>query len=282
MSWGNLTRVAVGRGIKYTRWNQGNCDSHWNTVALCPYLKTHRKPTLETARTGLSLHITGEWWSRPLHECSLGYELPRTTVWKAKEAPTARGFGPTCLPSSVSIDWTKRILWSRVGTNFYAHLIWDIVSVQYVSHLILLVWFKKLEVAYLCCVLKSLQSCCLSATPWTGARQAPLPVGFSRQEYWSGLPCPPPGDLPDPACLLRCRQILYHWDIAEAPILLSWVEFLPRQLEMIVRKGLSSVEQKLNRKIYIHAWWWKKKEPFKIYSPTDRQHQQVKTTGVSP
>ena len=30
------------------------------------------------------------------------------------------------------------------------------------------------------------------------AHQAPLPMGFSRQEYWSGLPCPPPGDLPDP------------------------------------------------------------------------------------
>ena len=32
----------------------------------------------------------------------------------------------------------------------------------------------------------------------TAARQAPLPMGFSRQQYWSGLPCPPPGDLPDP------------------------------------------------------------------------------------
>ena len=30
------------------------------------------------------------------------------------------------------------------------------------------------------------------------AHQAPLSMGFSRQEYWSGLPCPPPGDLPDP------------------------------------------------------------------------------------
>ena len=37
-----------------------------------------------------------------------------------------------------------------------------------------------------------------SATPWTVARQAPLSMGFSRQEYWSGLPCPPPGELPDP------------------------------------------------------------------------------------
>ena len=37
-----------------------------------------------------------------------------------------------------------------------------------------------------------------SATPWILARQAPLSMGFSRQEYWSGLPFPSPGDLPDP------------------------------------------------------------------------------------
>ena len=36
------------------------------------------------------------------------------------------------------------------------------------------------------------------ATPWIVACQAPMPWGFSRQEYWSGLPCPPPEDLPDP------------------------------------------------------------------------------------
>ena len=35
-------------------------------------------------------------------------------------------------------------------------------------------------------------------TPWTVARQAPLSMGFSRQEHWGGLPCPPPGDLPNP------------------------------------------------------------------------------------
>ena len=38
----------------------------------------------------------------------------------------------------------------------------------------------------------------LFATPLTVACQAPLSMGFSRQEYWSGLPCPPPGALPDP------------------------------------------------------------------------------------
>ena len=35
-------------------------------------------------------------------------------------------------------------------------------------------------------------------TPWTVAHKAPLSFGFSRQEYWSGLPFPPPGCLPDP------------------------------------------------------------------------------------
>ena len=36
------------------------------------------------------------------------------------------------------------------------------------------------------------------ATPWTVASQGPLSMGFSRQEYWSGFQCPPPGDLPNP------------------------------------------------------------------------------------
>ena len=38
----------------------------------------------------------------------------------------------------------------------------------------------------------------LFVTLWTVAHQAPLNMGFSRQEYWSQLPCPPPGNLPDP------------------------------------------------------------------------------------
>ena len=42
------------------------------------------------------------------------------------------------------------------------------------------------------------QSCPTLATPWTVAHRAPLSTGFSRQEHWSGLPFPSPGDLPDP------------------------------------------------------------------------------------
>ena len=42
------------------------------------------------------------------------------------------------------------------------------------------------------------QLCPTLCDPMTATHQAPLSLGFSRQEYWSGLPCPPPGDLPNP------------------------------------------------------------------------------------
>ena len=54
----------------------------------------------------------------------------------------------------------------------------------------------RLIVRFLC-GLPSLSRVQLLATPGTVACQAPLSMGLSRQEYWSGLPCPPPGDLPD-------------------------------------------------------------------------------------
>ena len=57
----------------------------------------------------------------------------------------------------------------------------------------------------------------LCATLWTVACQAPLSMGFSRQEYWSGLPCAPPRDLPDPgiepeSLTSTCigRKAIYH------------------------------------------------------------------------
>ena len=49
-----------------------------------------------------------------------------------------------------------------------------------------------------CAVLSRLSRVQLFATLWTVALPVPLAMGFSRQEYWSGLPCPPPGDLLKP------------------------------------------------------------------------------------
>ena len=59
------------------------------------------------------------------------------------------------------------------------------------------------------CVLNHFGPLQLFATLWTVANQAPLPMGFSRQEYWSGLPFPSPEDLLDPG-LPHCRQMFYH------------------------------------------------------------------------
>ena len=61
-------------------------------------------------------------------------------------------------------------------------------------------------------------------TPWTAARQYLLSMGFSRQEYWSELPCLPPGALPN-TCLLHCRQILYHLSHQGSPRILKWVAY---------------------------------------------------------
>ena len=57
-----------------------------------------------------------------------------------------------------------------------------------------------LKIGYLefACILSRFSRVWLLLTLWTAACQAPLSMGFSRQEYWSGLPCPPPGDLRDP------------------------------------------------------------------------------------
>ena len=50
----------------------------------------------------------------------------------------------------------------------------------------------------------------LCVTIWTAACQAPLSVGFSRQGYWSGLPCPLPGDLPNPG--IEPRSLVFQAD----------------------------------------------------------------------
>ena len=57
----------------------------------------------------------------------------------------------------------------------------------------------------------------LFAVPWTIACQAPLSMGLSRQEYWSGLPCLPPGDLPDLGSNLGLLCLL-HWQADSSPL----------------------------------------------------------------
>ena len=98
------------------------------------------------------------------------------------------------------------------------------------------------------CVLT--QSCpTLFATPWTVARQALLSMGFSRQEYWTGLSFLPPGDLPDPgnrthvSCLLRLRRILYHQATRASHSITSSLFIRCRSLRKILRGIASPLER---------------------------------------
>ena len=75
---------------------------------------------------------------------------------------------------------------------------------------------------------ESLSCVQLFATPWAVAHQAPLSMEFSRQEYWSGLPCPPPGIFPTQGSnpgLPHCRQILYCLSHLGSPWILEWVAY---------------------------------------------------------
>ena len=54
-------------------------------------------------------------------------------------------------------------------------------------------------------------------TPWTVAHQTPLSIEFFRQEYWSGLPCPPPGDLPNPGIEHRSPTLQVDSLLSEPP-----------------------------------------------------------------
>ena len=69
------------------------------------------------------------------------------------------------------------------------------------------------SVRYACaCVLSYYGHIQIFVTPWTVACQAALFMGFSRQEYWSGLPCPHPEDLPDQRSNLHLLCFL-HWRV---------------------------------------------------------------------
>ena len=82
-----------------------------------------------------------------------------TKIWKQSK----------CLSTE---EWIKKVLCLQVYTHTHTH-------------------------THMSCA-QSINHVQLFAIPWTIAHQAVLSMGFSRQEYYSGLPCPPPGDLPNP------------------------------------------------------------------------------------
>ena len=93
----------------------------------------------------------------------------------------------------------------------------------------LLIHVKTVVKAEISIMVVVVLSCLILWTPLTITHQVPLSMGFSRQEYWSGLPLPPPGDLPNPGLELNTsyvscigRQILYHQHHLRSPAMSLW------------------------------------------------------------
>ena len=86
-----------------------------------------------------------------------------------------------------------------------------------------------------------------SANLWTVARQAPLSVGFSRQEYWSGLPFLSPGDLPDPGIEPLCTVLQVDSLPSEPAGSPGWrsVDYKSQSQLMGVRSKVSVIEDDL-------------------------------------
>ena len=116
------------------------------------------------------------------------------------------------------MKWLHVHKWLLFNLGSLGSLLW---LVPFLSVCVLhsyLLWSQYLSL--LCCCCFVVKSC---PTPWAGVHQGPLSMGFLRQEYWSRLPFPSPGDLPDPGtkpvfpARISCRQIVYHWATSIPP-----------------------------------------------------------------
>ena len=107
----------------------------------------------------------------------------------------------------------------------------------------------------------------LFVTPWIVARQAPLSMGFSKQEHWSGLPFPSPGDLPDPGIKppYHGRQVLYHWVTWETQ---GWITSRKVHIfQLMWWSDLKSWRSRLHGKAHpsLSTQSWKKTAPSKLH-----------------
>ena len=120
-----------------------------------------------------------------------------------------RGDGLKCKPvQSPTSSWlglSQAMVETHRGLSIAPYALWC----PHVAHCV----FSLREVKW--SEMKSLSRVRLFATPWTVAYQAPLSMGFSRQECWSGLPFPFPGDFPSLRCLFKWFQYWGCWELLE-------------------------------------------------------------------
>ena len=115
----------------------------------------------------------------------------------------------------------------------------------------------------------------LFATAWTAARQALLSMGFSRQECWSGLPCPPPGDLPDPgikpASYVSCISARATWDTCTHLSISPSPSHYPTENCQMVHFPLTTWESRRR---------WSRVRPCASVPPVWRTHHPVPSSSL--
>ena len=129
--------------------------------------------------------------------------------------------------------------------------------------------------------MKPLSHVWLFASPWTVAHQAPLSMGFSRQEYWSALPFPSPGDLPDPG--IEPAATIAKW-IQSCPTLCNPIDGSPPGSTapgILQARALEWVAISFS-----NAWEWKVKvkslSPVRLLAtPWTTAHQAPLSVGFS-
>ena len=125
----------------------------------------------------------------------------------------------------------------------------------------------------------------LSATPWTIAHQAPLCMEFSRQEYWSGLPFPTSGDLPDPAIKPTSPALASRFFTTELPgkprLLCTWQlnMHIVKCLQICKNEYMHDIQYMLSKTSIIMYYYWL---PFTLCLPSAKaDHNHGMASSVS-
>ena len=133
------------------------------------------------------MHAQSLWLCMTLCD-TMDCSLPGSSVHEILQARVPEWVAmPSSRGPSQSRDRTKSLVFSELQVDSLP-----------LSHRGRLYDIIMMDTCHYACMLSCFSGVWLFVTLWTAARQAPLSVGFSRQEYGRGLPCPPPGDLPDP------------------------------------------------------------------------------------
>ena len=133
------------------------------------------------------MHAQSLWLCMTLCD-TMDRSLPGSSVHEILQARVPEWVAmPSSRGSSQSRDRTKSLVFSASQVDSLPLSHWGRL------HDIIM-----MDTCHYACLLRCFCGVWLFVTLWTVARQAPLSMGFSRQEYGKGLPCPPPEDLPDP------------------------------------------------------------------------------------